>query len=130
MALTAQLMASMDDAHLVAALLSEMDSLTSTDTERELLARVERLLDEQDPQITAVVEDFEIEADDLRAVVESHPANLKEMAELLGLLNDEEIHDADSLKALIAFRRDFQALANDMGDTATRLSTFITNAQE
>ena len=44
--LTAQLAASMDDEHLLASARAEIDPLTSTALELELLERFERLLDE------------------------------------------------------------------------------------
>lgn len=135
MALTAQLMANMDDGYLVSALHAEIDPLTSTDAERELLARVERLLDERadTSPLTDLMAEYDLDEDatpDLKALLESHPSSLKTMAEMLALLNDEDIHETEQLKALIARANEFRAIANDAGDVLTRLSQLITTAQE
>ena len=43
-------------------------------------------------------------------------------------INDEDIHTVDQLKQLIAFHKEFRALASDAGDVFERLSIFTTNA--
>lgn len=48
MALTAQLMASMDDGHLLASIEAELDPLTSTAIEQELTKRLANVLGERD----------------------------------------------------------------------------------
>lgn len=98
--LTAQLAKSMDDERLLASARAEIDPLTSTALELELLDRFEQALEA---------------VDDMRAVIESHPASLKDQAALLSLLNDQDIHEPDQLKALLDTSDNFRALANDAG---------------
>ena len=130
--LTAQLAKSMDDEHLLASARAEIDPLTSTALELELLDRFERLLDEQHDNegVRALSEEYELTADDMRAVIESHPASLKDQAALLALLNDLDIHEPDQLKALLDTSDKFRALANDAGDFFTRLNDLVTTNQE
>ena len=130
--LTAQLMKSMDVEHLLASARTEQDPLTSTPLELELIDRLEALLDEQrDTQpIADLIEEHEVSTDDIKAVIESHPAGLKEQAALLSLLNDQDIHEPDQLKELIELADKFRALANDAGDLFTRLNDLVTTHQE
>ena len=130
--LTAQLAKSMDDAHLLASARAEIDPLTSTALELELLDRFERLLDEagEHKPVADLLEEYEVGTDDMRAVIESHPASLKDQAALLSLLNDQDIHEPDQLKALLDTSDKFRALANDAGDVFTRLSELAASTQE
>lgn len=123
--LTAQLAKSMDDEHLLASARAEIDPLTSTALELELLDRFERLLDEasEHKPVADLLEEYE-------AVIESHPASLKDQAALLALLNDQDIHEPDQLKALLDTSDKFRALANDAGDFFTRLNDLVTTNQE
>ena len=130
--LTAQLAKSMDDEHLLASARAEIDPLTSTALELELLERFERLLDEasENKPVADLLEEYKVGTDDMRAVIESHPAGLKEQAALLSLLNDQDIHEPDQLKALLDTSDEFRALANDAGDFFTRLNDLVTTNQE
>ena len=130
--LTAQLAKLMDDAHLLASARAEIDPLTSTALELELLDRFERLLDEasEHKPVADLLEEYEVATDDMRAVIDSHPASLKDQAALLSLLNDQEIHEPDQLKALLDTSDKFRALANDAGDVFTRLSELAASTQE
>jgi hypothetical protein len=129
MALTAQLMQSMDDDHLVMALRAEIDPLTSTAAEIILLDRFETLLDEKNPALDAVFADYEIEAEGLQAVCESHPASLKEMAELLQVLSDDDIHTPDQLRAKLERSDKFFDIATDAGDVLSRLADLAKTTQ-
>ena len=129
--LTAQLAKSMDDEHLLASARAEIDPLTSTALELELLERFERLLDEaSEHKPVADFEEYEVGTDDVKAVIESHPASLKDQAALLSLLNDQDIHEPDQLKELLELAAKFRALANDAGDFFTRLTDLVTTNQE
>ena len=130
--LTAQTMALMDDEHLLASARAEIDPLTSTPLEIELLGRFESLLDEQveDEAMRALLEEYEPAADDLRAVMESHPASLTEKAALLSLLNDQDVYYPDQLAGLLDAITKFRALANDAGDFFIRLTDLVTPHQE
>lgn len=130
--LTAQLAKSMDDEHLLASARAEIDPLTSTALELELLERFERLLDEasEHKPVAELLEEYEVGTDDVKAVIESHPASLKDQAALLSLLNDQDIHEPDQLKELLELAAKFRALANDAGDFFTRLNDLLTTNQE
>lgn len=130
--LTAQLAKSMDDEHLLASARAEIDPLTSTALELELLDRFERLLDEasEHKPVADLLEEYEVGTDDVKAVIESHPASLKDQAALLSLLNDQDIHEPDQLKELLEFAAKFRALASDAGDLFTRLNDLVTTNQE
>lgn len=130
--LTAQLMKSMDADHLVASARAEIDPLTSTPLELELLDRLETLLDEQSENqpIADLLGEYEVSTDDMKAVIESHPTSLKDQAALLSLLNDQDIHEPDQLKELLDLTAKFRALANDAGDFFTRLTDLLTTNQE
>ena len=130
--LTAQLAKSMDDEHLLASARAEIDPLTSTALELELLDRFERLLDEasEHKPVADLLEEYEVATDDVKAVIESHPASLKDQAALLSLLNDQDIHEPDQLKALLDTSDKFRTLANDAGDFFTRLNDLVTTNQE
>ena len=123
--LTAQLANSMDDEYLFASARAEIDPLTSTALELELLERFERLLDEasEHKPVADLLEEYEVGTDDEKAVIESHPASLKDKAALLSLLNDQDIHEPDQLEELLELATKFRALANDAGDFFTRAST-------
>lgn len=130
--LTAQLAKSMDDEHLLASARAEIDPLTSTALEFELLERFERLLDEasEHKPVADLLEEYEVGTDDMKAVIESHPASLKDQAALLSVLNDQDIHEPDQLKELLELAAEFRALANDAGDFFTRLNDLLTTNQE
>lgn len=130
--LTAQIIKSMDDEHLLASARAEIDPLTSTPLELELLDRFERLLDGQHDNegLRALTEEYDLTADDFRAVIESHPASLRDKAALLSLLDGRGIHQPHQLKALLDIADEFRALANDAGDFLIRLHNFIDNHKE
>lgn len=132
MALSAQLMASMDDEHLVAALLSELDPLTSTAAEQELLARLEGLLDQkrENKPVIDLLNKYEIPADELEALIKAHPASFKDMTAILSMLDAEGYDELDPLKADLEMLSEFRAIANDPGKDAARLFNLITTAQE
>ena len=110
--LTAQLMKSMDAEHLIASTRAEQDALTSTPLELELL------------------DEYEVSTDDMKAVIESHQATLKDQAALLSLLNDQDIHEPDHLKELLEFAAKFRTLASDAGDLFTRMNDLVSTNQE
>lgn len=130
--LTAQLAKTMGDEHLLAAARAEADPLTSTALELELIERFETLLNEtaKVAPIAKLLDEYEVGADDLRAVMDSHPANLKDQAALLSMLNDQDIHEPEQLKGLIDLASEFRALANDAEDFVDRLHNLFATIQE
>ena len=126
--LTANLMALMDDAHLVSAIEAELDPLASTDIERELLSRFETKIDGDADyaEIIAVIDEFEIEAKELRELADARIGDAT--LAILKVISDAGIDSADSLQAELDLAKSFSALAEDAGDTITRLSQLITGA--
>ena len=90
--LTPQIMAQMSDEHLIAALHAEHSDLTRTDTETELLKRFEAKCGATSDELLDLIDEYEIEADWLRDLLEAHPASIKNITEMLGALNDAEIN--------------------------------------
>lgn len=111
---------------------AQLNDLTSTDIERELLRRMERCQDqaEEVEGFIALVEEYSFTASELRSLIESHPGSMGELVGLLATLNDEDIHDVDQLKNLLDTFNKFRALANDAGDIITRLASQIETAQQ
>lgn len=128
--LTAQLMQSMDDRHLVASIYAEQDPLTSSAAEIELLARFERLLDENNGELTAAADNYGLTAACISTLGDALIVNADQTAKLLQIIGDEGYDDPDALKADLELLTKFRAIANDMGDTADRLFQLITTAQE
>lgn len=127
MALTAQLMASMDDGHLVQALYTELDPLTSTDAERELLARLERLLEHR--QVVALVEEYEINHDEIEALGKALGAGvgIADLTATVTLLEEFHATEPNTLRAKLERADKFYDIANDAGDVFTRLSDLVDN---
>jgi hypothetical protein len=128
----AQLMKSMAIDHLVASARAEIDPLTSTPLELELLDRLETLLDEQEESkpLADLLDEYEVSTDDMKAVIESHPASLKDQAALLSLLNDQDLYTPDQLKELLDLAAKFRALASDAGESFTRLHDLVVSLNQ
>lgn len=128
--MTAQLMKSMDDHHLVASLYAEQDPLTSSAAEIELLTRFEALLDEKDDEFNEAVGEFDFEAKDIKALGDALIQNTNNTVALLEAIAEAGIDDPESLKAELDLAKKFRALVEDAGDVFTRLSDLLTTAQE
>ena len=121
-------MRSMSDAHLASAARAEIDTLTSTPLEVELLGRFERLLDEAstDQELYLVIADFDITGEALRALCEAHPASLTDITAMLTMLNDLDIHEPGDLRRQLDIAAGFETLATEAGDIFSRLTTLAT----
>ena len=133
--LSAQLMKQLSDAELVRMASNETNDITSTALELELLSRLENATEalaaaEEHEALGDIAAEFSLTSKDMRDLLESHCGTTEEMAKLLALLNDEDIHTLVQLQALLDFHNTFKALANDAGDAFARLSTLVTTAQE
>ena len=131
--LSATYLQQLDDAELVRIASHEISDLTSTPLEVVLLARLETAIEsvaeaEEFEAFADLADEFSVTSATMRALLESHPATVEEMAKLLVLLNNHDIHTKDQLEKLIASANEFRALASDAGDVFERLSTFATNA--
>jgi hypothetical protein len=120
----------MSDGQLVQHLHVALDPLISTAAEAELLKRVEALLDEQDPEFDAKVEEYGFDATDIEKLGDALIVDAINSAELLSVLNENDLNDPDSLKDELELAKQFRALVEDAGDLFTRLSDLSTNAQE
>jgi hypothetical protein len=127
--MTAQLMKSMDDRHLVASVHAELDPLTSSAAEIELLARFEALLDERNDELKGVVEYFDFEVKDIRALGDALIQNTDTTVALLNTIAKAGIEDPESLKAELDLAKKFRDLIEDAGDVFTRLSDLLTTQE-
>lgn len=127
--LTAQLMNSMDDRHLVASIYAEQDPLTSSAAEIELLARFEALLDEQDEYLKEAADEYELDAKQIKAIGDALILNTDTTVALLSAIGDAGIDDPALLKAELELAKKFRALTEDAGDVFTRLSQLTTEQE-
>lgn len=120
--LTPQLMGTMDDAHLVAALRAEFDPLTSTALEIELLKRFERMLDEKrDDEPFDDARDDEPFDDALEDTFIEH----EQLPEVIKVLSEFNAADIAILRQKLERADKFYDIANDAGDVITRLNDLI-----
>lgn len=124
----ASTMRGMADEHLASAARAEIDSLTSTPLEVELLDRFERLLDEAnvDQELDLVIADFDITGAALRELCEAHPASLEEITAMMTMLNDLDIHEPGQLRRQLDIAAGFETLATEAGDIFSRLNNLTT----
>ena len=127
--LTAQLMKSMDDRHLVASIYAEQDPLTSSAAEIELLARFEALLDEQNEDLKEAADEYELDAKQIKAIGDALILNTDTTVALLSAIGDAGIDDPAMLKADFDLVKKFRALTEDAGDVFTRLSQLTTEQE-
>lgn len=125
--LTAQLMASMDDEHLLAAARAELDPLTCTALELDLLERFERLLEHK--QVIDLVEEHEINTDELDALGQALGAGvgIGELTAIVGVLEEFNATDKATLRQKLERADKFYDIANDTGDVIARLNDLINN---
>lgn len=113
---------SLSDDELVRHAENVADSLTQSDMERELLRRLEaRVANDTDP-LVQLAEEFELDAEELRNLLESHPGDLRDYKQLLDKLNECDIHTRDQLDEHLERARAFWDLAQDAGDVFSRLA--------
>lgn len=127
--LTAQLMKSMDDRHLVASIYADQDPLTSSAAEIELLARFEALLDEKNEDLTEAADEFEFDAKQIKALGDALILNTDTTVALLSAIGDAGIDTPETLKAELELAKKFRALVEDAGDVFTRLSQLTTEQE-
>lgn len=92
-----------EPAHLIAAARSQINPLTSTPLERELLNRFEELHDEhaEATPFQTLAWEYGFSASELESLIESHPGSFECMTQLLTVLAAADINDADELKKLL-----------------------------
>lgn len=92
-----------EPAHLIAAARSQINPLTSTPLELELLKRFEELHAEHAEAVPfqTIAWEYEVSPDELEGLIQSHEGSIKDMTALLSALNDAEINDVTELNKLI-----------------------------
>ena len=128
--LTPTLMAQMDYGHFLAAGDCEIGPLTSTDLERELLARLEVLLNDHDGELTQAAEKYDLSAEDIKTLGDALIEDTTVTVALLKVLAAASIDDPDTLKSRLALAQQFHALAEDAGDVFTRRARLTTPTNE
>ncbi|WP_369952288.1 hypothetical protein [Ralstonia syzygii] len=120
----------LDDETLLRHAQADLDPLTSTPLEIELLKRFEGLLNAQDETnpLLVVLEEYGI---DSPGQLENELGLTKEYEDLdirplLDAVTDAGIDDAESLKERLARADEFDAIAKDAGDLFARLNTLAT----
>jgi hypothetical protein len=117
--LNEQMMAAMDDKHLVSAADAEIDSFTSTALERELLKRLDRLVDERDqyaPLVALMDKKFGDTSPDY-------------IEEIFTAMDEFGCDDHIDLRAKLERADKFYDIASDAGDVIERLSSLINNTR-
>lgn len=107
----------MDLSHLMAAVRTELDPLTSTPLELELLARLESIT-------------FTSNEQELQQLEDSLIGDASNSIAMLDVLTEYDISTPKALKAALETLSDFRTLADDAGDVFTRLSSLTTTVQE
>ena len=90
--------------HLLAVVHADMDPLTTTATERELLRRLEEAADRL-ADVTAyadALDDSGLSADDVTAIAGASDADPEDMAAMLAILKDHGIYTAAQLRTVLA----------------------------
>lgn len=122
----------------------QIDELTSTDLERELLHRLEDI----DTDAFNATQELDFTGEDLRRLTTAgEPFTTDEnvdllnaayasgftvgnIAQFLDLLNVAGFEGPDDLKGIFKFSSDFKEIANDAGDVFERFNTLINDTQE
>lgn len=120
----------LSDTELLSHAQYQIDDLTSTALEIELLERFEAQIDEaaENAPLLKVLDDYGVEETD---ELEKKLGFFKEFdaldcRALLEAIVDAGIDTAESLKARLAHADEFDAIANDAGDLFARLNTLAT----
>lgn len=123
---------------------NQLDDLTSSDIERELLRRLEatdtelfeaaseaEFTADQLTNLAQAMEGFPVqEVTQLLGVMLEADIDAKPLINILNVLDDAGITEPDELKEALGFATKFQAIANDAGDVLARLSTLVSETQE
>lgn len=123
---------------------AEIDDLTSSDLERELLRRLEAI----DTDAFNATQELEFTSEDLRKLAEAgEDLDIDEQVQILNavkkqsmavgavvlvleILGEHDIEYPDDLKEIFEFAAKFRAIANDAGDVIDRISNLINETQE
>lgn len=137
-------LANLTDEELVRHADLELNDLTSTDLERELLGRLQRFIGQEagvaramskmaeyeydDAEAAALLEraaEHELDADDLHKLGEAITVDASHAADLLKKLTEFDIADAADLHDALLRYRDFQEVAEELAEPFARLAALI-----
>jgi len=122
---------------------AEVNDLTSTPLELELLSRFEKLLDASgvvnaidsagyDPEDAKAILDnaseFDIDAKGIQELGEAMILNTSNSVDLLKAIGEAGFDSPQQIKTEFELAQQFRALANDAGEAFTRLSELSTTA--
>lgn len=153
MAPSIELLKSMNGSHAINALRAAFDPMVNTDLEAFLIDWLETLIDDdyEHQPIADAMENHSFEAHDIKALGAALIEDTAKTVELLSVLSEEGIDDADVLKGAFALTNvlenadidtpenltaelelatKFRALASDAGGVFTRLTTLASTTQE
>lgn len=111
---------------------SQINELTSTELEIELLRRLEARAgdDEEETAVLDRAAEYDLDADGIRKLGEALILNASNTAELLSTLGEAGYDNAAALKTDLQLAENFSALACDAGDVLTRLSELAAATNE
>lgn len=122
----------LDDDEFLRLAHAQADSLTDTTIQIEALRRLEAHVEAEEPYagFRALSEEYGTTPDDVRAVVESTTAELKDVAAMLDKLNSEGIDNLTALDTVLKTVAALRALASDAGDVFTRAAALFETTQK
>lgn len=120
MTMSAALMQQMSDEHLCNSIRIEMDPLTTTDVERELLSRLEGYLAIAD--VVEMCEGVEISGPELRRLLDACDNDIAQGAAILEAIGNLPSVDISEVCELIALGAKFKSIAEEAGDVFERLN--------
>lgn len=111
---------------------SQINELTSTALEVELLRRLEERAadDDQEEAVLERAAEYDLDADGISKLGEALILNATNSAELLSAIGEAGYDNATALKADLQLAENFSALACDAGDVLTRLSELAAATNE
>lgn len=124
---------------------NQIDDLTSTDVERELLRRLEavdlqlllQVIENSEHTRTDLVDMIDAFEDlDFRNTIKllkhisQSAIDTGALIELIKVMDNSAITEPAELKEEIELAKKFRGIANEVGDTFTRLTTLVTETQE
>lgn len=107
---------------------AEINEMTSTPLEVELLQRLVALLEEQNDALVTTADEYDIDVEDLRELGEALILDAHNTAELLSAIGEAGFDSPAEIKREFELARQFRTLANDAGDVFERLKTLTTTA--
>lgn len=107
---------------------TQINDLTSTDLEKEFLKRLEDLT--ENDAVTEVLK-AEFSGEEIRGLAEAlQEFDVEDVTKIIDVLTKASTYDPQELEAQLKLAKDFQEVANDIGDTFDLLNKLISKTQE